>query len=270
MRAFFNGGGRVEKILDDLKEISGYIWEKGWGEKNAGNLSVDATDETVGEGAQWSEPERFGDAEYPALAGRVFVVTASGRRFRDIAKDAASGVCVVRLTEDGRGIQTLRGAAEGNAPTSELKSHLKIHDFLRSSGALEKVVLHTHPTELIALTHLAEYRGDKALNDALWGAHPEVKVAAPRGAGFVPYETPGSESLAEATLTAFKNRRQIALWDRHGSVCAAETVIDSFDVTDTINKAAKIILAVRAAGGEPIKLTKEQLDELVKSFGLKE
>ena len=51
-------------------------------------------------------------------------------------------------------------------PFAGSSAHLRVHEFLRRRQARETVVLHTHPTELIVLTHLPEFREEAALNRA--------------------------------------------------------------------------------------------------------
>ena len=33
----------IKQVLKDISEVSGYMWNKGWAEKNAGNISVNIT-----------------------------------------------------------------------------------------------------------------------------------------------------------------------------------------------------------------------------------
>ncbi len=135
---------------------------------------------------------------------------------------------------------------------------------------VDKVVLHTHPAELIVLTHLPEYKDEAALNRVLWCIHPEVKFNLPKGVGFVPYALPGSEALAQATVECFRQGYSVVLWEMHGCVARAETPMDAFDLIDIATKAASLVLTCRSVGHIPTGLDKERLDELVREFGLEE
>jgi rhamnulose-1-phosphate aldolase len=263
----------LEPVLDEMLEVAGYLWEKGWAERNAGNLSVDVTEHIPLD----APPERSGglrklDFTYPVLANRCFLVTGSGKRFRDMAKAPAANVCVLRMSEDGAGYRIIWGGRAGPdfRPTSEFPAHLRLHEYMRQTNAEEKVVLHTHPVELIALTHLPEYRDEATLNQALWGAHPEVKYNLPKGVGFVPYVIPGSEELAQATLGCFQRGYPVVLWEIHGSVSKAKDPLVAFDLIDIANKAASIVLICRSAGHTPTGLSKEQLDKIAQTFKLEE
>ncbi|MAG14579.1 MAG: hypothetical protein CL874_01675 [Dehalococcoidales bacterium] len=37
-------GGELQKIVRDIAAVAGYLWEKGWATRNAGNISVDITE----------------------------------------------------------------------------------------------------------------------------------------------------------------------------------------------------------------------------------
>ena len=263
----------LEPVLEEMLEVSGYLWEKGWAERNAGNLSVDVTEHiALKRPAQRTGSLRKLDFAYPDLAGRCFLVTGSGRRFRDMAKAPAANACILQISEDGAGYSVIWGGEAGPdfRPTSEFPAHLRLHEYMRQTNAEEKVVLHTHPVELIALTHLPEYRDEAALNQALWCTHPEVKYNLPKGVGFVPYVIPGSEELAQATLNCFRRGYPVVLWEIHGSVSKAKEPMDAFDLIDIANKAASIVLLCRSAGHKPTGLRKEQLDEIARTFKLEE
>ncbi len=270
-------GGALATCLKEFAEVSSYLWEKGWAESNAGNLSVDVTGLLRDAAPRVPDPSPAGpvrrlDQRYPALAGRTYLVTGSGRRFRDVARDVAHNTCLLEMTPEGNAFRMIRGGEEDARfrPTSEFPSHLRSHEFLQQSNAPETVVLHTHPTELIAVTHIPEFENEAVLNRALWSIHPEVKVAIPRGLGLVPYVTPGTEDLAAATVEAFRRRHSVVAWQWHGCVAIARDVLSAFDLVDTANKAAQLILACRSAGIVPRGLTDDQLRELARTFGLEE
>ncbi|MDP8225865.1 MAG: rhamnulose-1-phosphate aldolase [Candidatus Lernaella stagnicola] len=260
-------------LLEDAQDVAALLWQKGWAERNAGNLSVDVTGDAAAACEAFTRQPRVElPFAYPDLAGRLFLVTGSGRRYRDLARNAASNSCLLQLTGDGAGFEILWGgeAGPGFQPTSEFPSHLRVHEHLRQSNAPQHVVLHTHPTELIALTHLPEYTDEAALQHALWSTHPEVKVTVPKGVGLVPYTAPGTEEIAQKTVEVFRRGLPIAVWTYHGCVAIHTSIPDAFDWIDTVNKAAAILLLCRQAGHTPAGLSRDQLDELVRLFDLEE
>jgi len=266
----YNPSPELQRWLDAMSQVSGYLWEKGWAERNAGNMSIDVTDCCEAGGAAGGL-RRFTHA-YPTLAGRLFLVTGSGHCFRECADDLSHNACILQITKAGEGYRIVWGGQgeDDFRPTSEFPSHMRIHELLQEQKVAQKVVLHTHPTELIALSHLPEYHDEETLNRALWSIHPEVKVNLPRGVGLAAYTLPGSENLAEATVAAFRRNHAIAVWQYHGCVAIGHDVLEAFDLIHTLNKAAQVILLCRAAGHIPQGLTDEQIAEMVDAFKLQE
>jgi rhamnulose-1-phosphate aldolase len=252
----------MKRVLADIAEIAGLISQRGWAERNAGNVSVDVTDDQyVAEQGSWKHVEAA--VVYPELAGRSFLVTATGARFRDIAKRPEEYVVLARIADDLSGYEILLppGGDSGTLTTSEFPSHLGVHAYLRREQPAKKAVLHTHPDYLLALTHIGRYLSSEKLSRLLWSMHPEMKIVMPDGVGVVPYCLPGSEDLADATVKVLQQHR-LVLWEKHGCVAVGRDVFEAFDLIDTAEKSAKIFLTVRNAGFEADGLTDEQLNEL--------
>jgi rhamnulose-1-phosphate aldolase len=146
-------------------------------------------------------------------------------------------------------------------PTSELASHLAIQQQLLQKQALEKVVLHAHVTELVALTQLAPFTSEHAVNSLLWGMHPETILFLPDGVGFIPFTIPGTENIAMATLKGFENHK-VVLWEKHGCMTIARTLTEAFDNLDILAKSARIYFLCKSAGQEPQGLNNLQLKEI--------
>jgi len=251
--------------IAELAHTAGYLWEKGWAERNGGNISVDVTEEL-----SWVAHGRSQDLfrEHQVLhaevAGRAFLVTGAGTRMRDVARRPADNCCVLRVSDQLDGYHLLWGGEHpGFRPTSELASHFAIHALLRQAERQERAFVHTHPNELIALTHTASYRDEEALNSLLWSMHPELKIVLPGGVGFAPYRPPGSEALAEVTLAALGKHR-VAVWEKHGCVAVGAGPAEAFDLIDTANKAAAVFLMCRSAGFAPEGLSADQVEELTR------
>jgi rhamnulose-1-phosphate aldolase len=252
----------MKQVLADIAEIAGLISARGWAERNAGNVSVDVTDEygclDHCAGSVKVETAR----SYPELAGRCFLVTATGARFRDIAKRPEEHVFLARMAEDFAGYHIVSEPGSKSSPlTSEFPSHIGIHAHLRMTDPAKKAVLHTHPDHLLALTHIGRFLSTDTLNRLLWSMHPEMKIVMPDGVGLVPYRLPGSEVLADATVDILKEHR-LVLWEKHGCVAVGRDVFEAFDLIDTAEKSAKVFLMVKSAGFDAEGLTEAQLNEL--------
>ena len=253
--------------IERIAEVAGYLWEKGWAERNGGNISVDLTSligETETELPPILPPVSLPEP-VPALAGRIFYVTGTNKRMRYVARAPFQNGSVIRIAPSGEAYEII--AEEPILPTSELPSHLAMHNFLRARGRDNRVVLHTHPTDLIGLSHCTPFLDSDRLTRTLWAMIPECRIIVPRGVGVVPYEIPGTTELARATIARL-DRHDVVLWEKHGILAVGDDLIECFDAIDTLSKAAQIYLNARQAGYEPQGLTDRQLDDLVPAFRL--
>jgi rhamnulose-1-phosphate aldolase len=265
------GSESFSALEKEIAEISGFLWERGWAECNAGNLSVDIT--PYARDLHLPEPDRRStklEYTYPSLSGQYILITISGRRFRDCARDVETNTLILRISEKADGYEIWGSEEDDDRPTSELLVHLRIHEELRSRKSKNFAVLHTHPTHLIALSHVADYGSSEKCNAALWAMHPEVKVIVPKGVKLIPYVTPGSEALARATAGAFGDGHAVVVWQYHGAVAVAPKVDKAFDLVHTVDKAAQMVLLCRSAGSLPTGIGKPELDELVRIWNLEE
>ena len=260
----------LKNIINDITEVAEYLWERGWAERNAGNISIDITELGVPGTDNFKQfPKRDMKISQPELAGHCFLVTTAGSHFRDLSRQPKKGLLIISITDELDGYHLLWGGADAKSkPTSELISHLRIHGFLHRSTFSQRAILHTHASHLIALMHIAQYCNEEELNHLLWAMHPELKLVLPNGVGFTCYCRPGSEELADATIDSLKHHR-ITLWEKHGCIAIGNDVFEAFDLIDTVNKSAEIFFICRSAGYEPHGLTNEQLAQLVKRPSIK-
>jgi len=87
------------------------------------------------------------------------------------------------------------------------------------------------------------------------------------GIGIVPYTLPGSVKLADATLEQIKEH-DVVLWEKHGTVAVGKDIMDAFDQTDVLCKAANIYMCARSMGFEPDGMTPEAMREVQQVFKL--
>jgi rhamnulose-1-phosphate aldolase len=257
----------LKNELTAIAEVAGYLWHRNWAEANGGNISVNLTKS----GATWAEEsyEQLYPTElpetYPALAGDLFYITGTGQRMRDVAKSPLDYGALIRVSPDGKRIGTV--SEKPVKPTSELPSHLSIHQFLKQSGSPKTAILHTHPTELIALTHCAPFLDPKHLTQMLWSMIPETRVLVPKGVGIVPYVLTGTNVMAVATIQQLETH-DVVLWEKHGALAVGDDLMQCYDLIDTLTKSACIYLTAKTAGFEPQGLSQEQMNELARAFNL--
>ena len=261
-------------VLEQIREVAQYLWEKGWAERNAGNISINLTAEIKAMGIDSRQfPFVEDDRMLSDLAGNSFFFTGSGLRLRDLAR-GEDGLerngCVLTVSADGKGYHIIWGGKdrEDIKPTSEIRSHLNIHLDLLRRNSDHRVVLHTHAIELLALTHSKEHCKDSAqISKLLWSMLPEVRAFVPRGIALLPYRLPSSDALAKLTVEALREH-DVALWSKHGVIATGADMLQTFDFIDVANKGAIIVLMCLSAGYAPVGMTDEEMQELVVAFNL--
>ncbi len=254
-------------LLAETEEVCSYLWHKGWAERNAGNISVRLDTLRIPE-SDTDYPCFSLPASFPSLAGTCFFITGTGKRMRDIHRDIRSNTLIIRIHESGQTWCALSHAAGSLVtlrPSSELISHLTIHQHLIKNHSETKAVVHTHPNAIIALSHMPLFRDPDLFNRMIWSMHPEAVVFLPEGAGLVPYEQTGGAALGTATLKALESHR-VVVWEKHGCLAVAEDPGAAFDLIDLLDKSADIYLRCRSAGIEPAGLDEQQMKSLRESF----
>lgn len=251
----------VQKEINKISEIAGYLWNREWAERNAGNISVNLTD--ILEGPIGNDEDNSYDFSFPSeAAGLVIFVSGAGCHLRHLIDKVDEAACIIRISEKADAYSIIWGGKKKNfRPTSELISHIKIHLFNLQNRPEHKTVVHTHPIELIVLSHHEIFQDEEVFNHELWKMCPEIRLFVPKGISCAPYALSGTEALANITIEGLKNR-DIVLWEKHGALACGEDAEAAFDYLDVANKGAKLLLKAWTAGFEPAGLSREELDEL--------
>ena len=268
MSSVLSGRPALKAEVDKVAEVALYLWQKGWAERNGGNITINITDfvdEEMAEMPAISAPRAIGKV-LPHLKGAWFYCKGTGKRMRDLAREPMGSGSIIRILPDCASYEIV--ADEPVAPTSELPSHLAVHDYLLAKGSPYRATLHTHPIELVALTHSRKWMEKDVATKMLWSMIPETKAFCPRGLGMVPYMLPSSVELAEATIRAIDDDYDVVMWEKHGVFAVDVDIMDAFDQVDVLNKAAQIFIAARGMGFEPEGMSEEQMAELSAAFSL--
>ena len=257
----------LKAVIADVAEVAGYIWTKGWGERNGGNITVNITEFAD---ASWQlmpalMPAVAIGCTLPQLRGTYFYAKGTQKRMRDLARCPMANGSIIRITDDCAHYEII--ADQPVMPTSELPSHLMVQNYLLESGSRYKATLHTHPIELVAMSHLTRFKDSDTMTHTLWSMIPETLAFAPLGIGWVPYEVPGSLELAKATLAKMHDY-DVAMWEKHGVFAVGQDIMDAFDQVDVLNKAAIIYMCARNIGGEPEGLTDKDMKDVQTIFNL--
>ena len=267
MESILDSRPALANEIGSVAEVAGYLWQKGWAERNGGNIVVNITDlidEELAALPAISEVRPIG-AELPHIKGCYFYCKGTNKRMRDLARWPMQNGSIIRILDDCASYEII--AEEPVIPTSELPSHLSMHNYLISKGSNYKASIHTHPIDLIAMSHHKPFLEKDVLTNLLWSMIPETKAFCPRGLGIIPYKLPSSLELADATLAELDDY-DVVLWEKHGVCAVAEDIMAAFDQVDVLSKSAQIYLTARSMGFTPDGMSQEQMQEMSKAFNL--
>ena len=268
MKSILDNRAALAKQVADVAEVAGYLWQKGWAERNGGNITVNVTDnidDDVRAMPAISPAVPIG-VTLPNLKGKYFFCKGTNRRMRDLARNPMENGSVIRITDDCAHYEII--ADNPVKPTSELPSHLAVHNYLIGKGSTYKASLHTHPIELVAMSHNPEFLKKDVLTRILWSMIPETKAFAPRGLGMVPYMLPSSVELAQASIKSIDDDYDVVMWEKHGVFAVEEDIISAFDQVDVLNKSANIYMCARSMGFVPDGMSDAQMREISSVFHL--
>ena len=267
MKSILDNRPELAKEVNKVAEVAGYLWQKGWAERNGGNITVNITeyvDDEIRQMPAISEVKQIG-VTLSHLKGCYFYCKGTNMRMRDLARWPMDNGSVIRILDDCASYVII--ADKPVQPTSEVPSHLSVHNYLISIGSPYKASVHTHPIELIALSHNKKFMEKDVATNLLWSMIPETKAFCPRGLGIIPYELPSSVKLAEATIEQLEDY-DVAMWEKHGIFAVDRDVMAAFDQIDVLNKSALIYIAAKNMGFEPDGMSQEQMKEMSVAFNL--
>ena len=114
--------------VTEAEFVKGFIrlcddgFKQNWHERNGGNLSyrikpeeVESVKEELTDTNRW---QPIGTS-VPKLAGEYFMVTGSGKYFRNVILDPAANCCIIEVDEAGENYRICWGLVNGGRPTSE-------------------------------------------------------------------------------------------------------------------------------------------------------
>lgn len=220
---------------------------QGWHERNGGNLSYRIKDEEIASvkeeldaSGEWKEI----GTSVPDLAGEYFLVTGSGKYFRNVEIDPAANICIIRVDEKGENYQIQWGLTKGGRPTSELPSHLMNLEVCKKRNPEIRVVYHCHPANTIALTYVLPLDGEVFTRE-IWEMATECPVVFPDGIGVVPWMVPGGRDIAVAT-SRIMAKQDVAIWAHHGMFACGTDFDITFGLMHTVEKAAEVLVKVKS------------------------
>lgn len=255
-------------FVKEMVDVTSNLYRLGWDERNGGNVSYLLEEADVSEYLDTANVLRNipMDFDGSALKGNYFIVTGSGKYFKNVAQDPANNLGILRVAEDGQSVDLLWGYTDGGVPTSELPAHLMSHIARLEVDPENRIVMHCHATHLLAMTFSHEMTA-KAITRTLWEMCTECMVVFPEGVQVLPWLIPGSNEIGEATAEKMKQAR-LVLWSFHGVYGAGRTMDETFGLIETAEKAAQVYPYVQAQGGVRQTISDENFIALAKQFGI--
>lgn len=258
------------KAMQEFIDTCHQSWLKGWNERNGGNMSYRMKNEeveAVKEFFTYDKPYKAIGLTLSNLAGEYFIVTGSGKFYKNVLREPENNICIVEVDDAGENYRIVWGLVNGGVPTSELPTHLLNHSIKKdkTDGAY-RLIMHAHPANIIALTFLLPLE-DKVFTREIWEMITECPIVFPAGIGVLPWMVCGSSEIAVETGKLIE-KYDAVIWSHHGIFCCGPDFDVAFGLMDTIEKAAEILIKVMSCGGKKQFITSEQILALSEPYNV--
>ncbi len=230
------------KFVIEMCEVTANMYRLGWDERNGGNISYMLETDEVAEYLDLSKVIRTIPLGFDATAliGKIFIVTGTGKYFKNVEKDPETNLGIIRIAKDGQTAELLWGYRQGDRFTSELPAHLMSHIARLSVDPDHRIVMHTHPTYTIAMNTVCP-ADEKDFTHKLWQSNTEAIVVFPDGVAVLPCMVCGTNEIGEATAAKMKDFR-LVVWTNHGIYGTGRDMDEVFGLIETVEKTAQIYM----------------------------
>lgn len=236
------------KFMSEMCDTAANMYRLGWDERNGGNISYMLDG---GEVAKYLDLERVvrtipvmgvnkDDVDLSPLEGKIFLVTGTGKYFKNVKSDPETNLGIVRIGSGGEQVELLWGFKDGGRPTSEFPAHMMSHIARLGVDPENRVVMHSHPTYTLAMNFVHSL-DEKSFTHSLWEMCTECIVVFPEGVGVLPWMLCGTSEIGRATAEKMKSFR-LVVWAMHGIYGAGKTLDETFGLIETVEKAAQIYM----------------------------
>lgn len=203
---------------DLICQIGRMVWEKGMVAANDGNISA-------------------------RVAENLVLATPTG-----VSKGFLRPEMLTVMDVTGNIVEP---APAGNAPTSEIKMHLRLYRVNPAIGGC----VHAHPLHGTAFAIKGEAL-DKQMMPETCIAMPEIPLA--------PYGTPSTEAVPDS-VEPFAFTHKVALLEQHGALSWGSDVWDAYMQMERLEYTAQLVFLTRMLGGE----RELPADEIKKLIGMR-
>ena len=255
-------------FITEVCRTADNMYRLGWDERNGGNISVMLDEAEVAEYLDLTRVLRTIPLNFDAveLKGKYFVVTGTGKYFKNVMSAPEVNLGVLRISESGQDAELLWGYSDDGKFTSELPAHLMSHISGLSKDPANRVVMHCHPTYTIAMNTVCPV--DEAdFTHRLWCINTEAIVVFPDGVGMLPWMVCGTNEIGIATAAKMKEYR-LVVWTNHGIYGRGKDLDETFGLIETVEKTAQIYMLTE--GFERVNLISDkELMAIARRFGVR-
>ena len=135
MESILKNRPALEHEVYQAAEVAGYLWQKGWAERNGGNITLNITeyvDDEIKALPAIGEPVAIG-MHLPMLKGCYFYCKGTQKRMRDLARWPMDNGSIIRIMDDCEHYEII--ADKAVMPTSEVPANLSVHNYLLEKGS---------------------------------------------------------------------------------------------------------------------------------------
>ena len=149
---------------------------------------------------------------------------------------------IVRITAYGELAELIWGFNDGGSFTSEFPAHMMSHVARLKVNPNNRVVMHCHPANLLAMTYVHTL-DERKFTRTLWQMCTECIVVFPEGVNVLPWMLCGTNEIGEATAEKMLTAR-LVVWAQHGIYGAGADLDETFGLIETAEKAAEIFMKI--------------------------
>lgn len=255
------------QFITEMVRTATNMYGHGWDERNGGNISLLLEESEVSEYLDTENVLRDIPTGFsaPSLDGLYFLVTGTGKYFKNVQYDPGKNLGIVRLKDGGETAELLWGLSDGGRFTSELPAHMMSHAARRRVNPENRVILHCHPTNLLAMTFVHDLE-EREFTRTLWQMCTECIMVFPDGVNVLPWMVCGTNEIGIATAKKMETAR-LVVWAQHGIYGAGADLDETFGLIETAEKAAEIYMKI-AHLPRKNTITDAQLREMADYIGV--
>ena len=112
-------------FVEEMRKTIANMYRLGWDERNGGNISYMLDEKEVAEYLDLNNVLRTIPTGFDAtpLIGKIFIVTGTGKYFKNVNDNPETNLGIVRIAKDGTTAELLWGYNDGGKFTSEFPAH---------------------------------------------------------------------------------------------------------------------------------------------------